>query len=108
MTSLASNFTSISQEPNIFGSGTFIDFKNTKEEGNIRNECECACVEKEEVLLGPIIMSSLFTLAFVAFIIFILSIFYTLPYITPKFALFLTMLFGGLASEVLWARGMKK
>jgi hypothetical protein len=106
MTSLASNFTSISSEPNIFGGGTFIDFKNTKEEKIINNAC--ACVEKEEVLLGPIIMSSLFTLSAVALIIFVFSIFYTLPYITPKFALFLTMLFGGLASEVLWAKGIKK
>lgn len=103
MTTLAMNMTSISSLRNEERNDTYIEISKDVLDGS-----KCVVVCNTDSLWGPTLLGSLFTFSFVSLVMFIYTIFNNLPYITPKFAIFMTMLFGGLALEVLWAKKMAK
>lgn len=104
MSSLNYQATTIAVEPTGF---TSLDYSSSKKEQLWKVEVPASTIP-QRLPLGATLALVFSLFAFLALIIFIVTLFSPLPYISSKFAFFLFLLTGGLGVETLISKRLKK
>ena len=107
MTSLTSSLTSISADSFPIRGGTWVVTSKAGQEP-ILIPMEEATVRTKTIAmpLGYKLLSLTGSASFISGVFFFHGLFSSSPVMAPKFALFLTFLFGGLALELLWTKNL--